>query len=98
MGIREELPEDALIMDGYDDCIIGTCERFGFSDIVVAYDYDKVIKKLMDEGMTDEEAVEFFEFNMLGAWVGDKTPVFIRLTVEQDSGKTPAAPEPSPSH
>jgi hypothetical protein len=74
-----ELPEDALIMDGFDDCIIGTCDRFGLSETVVAYDYDKVIKKLMEEGMTDDEAVEFFEFNMLGAWVGDKTPVFIKI-------------------
>ena len=79
MGIELELPEDALILDGYDDCIVGTCERFGFSEVVVAYDYNKVIKKLMDEGMTDEEAQEFFDFNIIGAWVGDKTPVFIKF-------------------
>lgn len=74
-----ELLDGALILDGYDDCIIGTCERFGFSEVVVAYDYNKVIKKLMDEGMTDEEAQEFFDFNIIGAWVGDKTPVFIKI-------------------
>ena len=79
MGIELELPEDALILDGYDDCIVGTCERFGFSEVVVAYDYNKVSKKLMDEGMTDEEAQEFFDFNIIGAWVGDKTPVFIKF-------------------
>jgi hypothetical protein len=28
------------------------------------------------DGMTYDEAVEFFEFNVLGAWVGDETPAF----------------------
>jgi len=70
-----ELPEDALTMDGYDDCIIGVCRRFGQNDIV-AYDYSKVIDKLC-ESMTHEEAVEFFEFNQIGAWMGDNTPCFV---------------------
>jgi len=43
--IRDRLAEidpDLLLMDGFDDCIIGICEAFG-SVPVVAYDYDKVI-------------------------------------------------------
>jgi len=26
--------------------------------------------------MTYDDAVEFFEFNILGSWVGDETPAF----------------------
>ena len=73
--IREYYP-DLLIMDGFDDCIIGICSRFGQSDIV-AYDLKKVIEKLMADGMTEEQAYEYYEFNQLGAGMGDLTPCFI---------------------
>jgi len=78
--IRDELAEidpDLLLMDGFDDCIIGVCEAFG-SVPVVAYDYDKVLANLQASGMTYEEAVEYHEFNQAGAYVGERTPVFIR--------------------
>jgi hypothetical protein len=78
--IRDELAEidpELLLMDGFDDCIIGICEAFG-SVPVVAYDYDKVLANLQASGMTYEEAVEYHEFNQAGAYVGERTPVFIR--------------------
>jgi hypothetical protein len=78
--IRDELAEidpDLLLMDGFDDCIIGICESFGGVP-VVAYDYDKVLANLQASGMTYEEAVEYHEFNQAGAYVGERTPVFIR--------------------
>jgi hypothetical protein len=78
--IRDELAEidpDLLLMDGFDDCIIGICEAFG-SVPVVAYDYDRVLANLQASGMTYEEAVEYHEFNQVGAYVGERTPVFIR--------------------
>jgi len=77
--IREllsEIDNELLLMDGFDDCIIGVCESFGGAP-VVAYNYDLVIAKLQSHGMTYEEAVEYHEFNQLGAWVGERTPVFI---------------------
>jgi hypothetical protein len=79
VSIRDELAEidpDLLLMDGFDDCIIGICESFG-GESVVAYDYGKVIAQLESQGMTYEEAVEFHEFNQAGAYVGERTPVFI---------------------
>ncbi len=78
--IRDELAEidpDLLLMDGFDDCIIGICESFGGVP-VVAYDYDKVLANLQASGMTYEEAVEYHEFNQAGSCVGERTPVFIR--------------------
>tara|TARA_R100000808_G_C2118799_1_gene130628 strand:- start:401 stop:688 length:288 start_codon:yes stop_codon:yes gene_type:complete len=70
---------EAMLMDGYDDCIAGVLERFGMDQIIV-YDKEKIIKRHMDDGMTHEEAIEYFEFNQLGAWVGDRTPAFITTT------------------
>lgn len=51
--------DDLLFMDGYDDCIIGVADRFGM-ETVVAYDKDKIIKRLIKDGMSLEEAEEFF--------------------------------------
>ena len=68
--------DDLLKMDGYDDCIVGIVRRFGQQPIL-CYSTDKVLKKLMKEGMTEEEALEFFEFNQIGAWMGDTTPCFL---------------------
>lgn len=79
--IREticEYNDSALFMDGFDDCIIGMCVRYG-QPVIAAYDLEKVIQKLMGDGMTREEAVEFFEFNQVGAWVGDSTPCFVTV-------------------
>ena len=66
---------DLLIMDGFDDCIEGVVERFGQNPIV-CYNKQKVLSVLGEE-MTSEEAYEWFEFNQIGAWVGDSTPCFI---------------------
>jgi len=63
-------------MDGYDDCIAGLGTRYGQPSILI-YDMARVLKKLESDGMTREEAVEYFHYNMIGAWVGDDTPAFL---------------------
>lgn len=61
----------------FDAAIIGMAERAG-GLCVVAYDSDACIAALMDaDGMDFDEAVEFFEFNTKGAYLGDGTPIFI---------------------
>ena len=67
---------DMMAMDGYDDCIAGVMSRFG-EEVILVYDREKVIEKLMDQGMTEDDAEEFHEFNQAGAYVGKKTPAFL---------------------
>lgn len=74
--IEEQLEDHMMVMDGYDDCILGIAERCGDPN-VLAYDTAKIIKKLMKEGMSYDEAWEWFSFNQVGAYVGEGTPVFI---------------------
>jgi hypothetical protein len=50
--------------------------RFGLEPIL-CYDYDKVIATMIARGMTEEQALEDFEYNIIGAWVGDGTPCFL---------------------
>ena len=87
-----EINEEALIIDGFDSAIIGMAERINLGP-VVAYDEEKIIDILISqmelddtEGMTEDEiegekvtmAIEHFEYNIKGAWLGEYTPVFIR--------------------
>jgi len=78
--------ENTLIMDGFNDCIIGFLERFGLPEPIVVYDREKVIQKLMDNGIENyEEAEEFYYYNQLGGWHGDGTPAFlIRVLNNED--------------
>ena len=82
MSTREKIAdylEEAMFLDPaelFDEAIIGVAERAGGLG-VVAYDRAVCIERLIADGMTEEEAEEFFEFNTLGSWVGDMTPVFI---------------------
>ena len=79
-SLRDQIAEfnpEALFMDGFDDALLGVAMRFGMNE-VACYDYDKVIACMVKDGMTDEQAVEFFEFNQIGAWMGENTPVFVR--------------------
>jgi hypothetical protein len=87
--IRSEISErneDAMLLDGHDNAIMGMVEIPGIGDIVL-YDPQIIVKNLMDGGMTYEEAVEFFMFNINGAYFGTNTPaMFIRLaTLEGDN-------------
>jgi|TARA_B110000211_G_scaffold176582_2_gene199537 hypothetical protein len=70
---------EMLTADGLDAAILGVGERCGQPDIV-AYDVAKIIEILMDrDGMSYEEAFEFYEHNIAGAWHGDQTPLWVRV-------------------
>lgn len=74
--LLSEVNEEMLFADGYEDALIGYVERFGMGPVAL-YDRNKCIEILMKrDGMTDEEAEEFFSFNTIGAWMGDSTPAF----------------------
>ena len=48
------------------------------SDHRAVYDYEKMVMCLMKEdGMEEEEAREFIDYNTVGAWFGDKTPIIL---------------------
>jgi hypothetical protein len=74
-----------LRAEGLDAAIIGICRRYGQEDVIL-YDEAKVIEILQKMDMDYEEAVEFYEFNIIGTWAGEGTPAFcFRLTdVELD--------------
>ena len=69
--------EDALLLDGFEQAFIGVARRCGQPSLA-AYSYAKCIDVLMSrDGMEWDDAVEFFEFNVVGAWMGPNTPVIV---------------------
>lgn len=67
-----------VLADGLDAAFIGLMQRFNVLGPVACYDYDRVIQSFMADGMTEEDAIEYFEFNVIGAWVGERTPCYLR--------------------
>ena len=76
LDIITEINPKALKADGFDDAILGITNRCG-DDSLIAYDYDKCVKILQKE-MSYEDAVEYMEFNIVGSYVGEGTPIFIK--------------------
>jgi len=80
-GIKEEISEineDALFADGFEEALIGVCYRFGTNPLAT-YNKEKIFEILMRDGMNYDEAVEYFEYNIIGSWVGENTPVFLDI-------------------
>jgi len=70
---------------GFDDAIIGVSTPSPGRPPLVVYNTRSCIQILMDrDEMTEEEAWEFFEFNVQGAWVGDTTPLYIDVLEADD--------------
>ena len=73
-----------LLADGFEKAFVGVVHRYGLHVPVAAYNLEKCIEILMQDGMTREEAEEYFDFNVIGAWVGESTPFFIEpLSLEE---------------
>lgn len=81
MNLKEKLDEhigddySILLADGLDEAFIGI--GWQFNTPLAVYDRDKCIEILESQGMTPEEAQEYFYFNTQGAYVGEQTPVFV---------------------
>jgi len=73
----ESIGESVLLADGFDDAMIGVSQRIN-EPLLAVYSYDKMIDVLIErDGLDYEEATEYLEFNVLGAWVGEKTPIIV---------------------
>lgn len=71
--------DDLLKFDGFDDAIIGVCVTWHGNMLVerIIYNGKKILDQLMAGGMSEEEASEHIDFNMLGAYVGESTPAIM---------------------
>ena len=68
--------ENAVTLTGYDDAIIGMAYSYGKNPVVL-YSIEKVLEKLMEDGMERDEAFEFFDYNILGSYISENNPIFM---------------------
>ena len=62
--------EELLRMDGFDDAVIGIDEH----SMRLIYSRNKILE-ILQKDMSEIDALEYFEFNIHCAYVGEKTPI-----------------------
>lgn len=67
--------DQTMLATGFEKAIIGLDTT---GDVFrVIYDIDKIVEILMEDNeMTEEDALEHLDYNILGGWVGEGTPIY----------------------
>jgi|TARA_R100000951_G_C2496724_1_gene136150 hypothetical protein len=71
-----------MTADGFDKAVVGTITSYGRGETVL-YSTEKILEIMMQrDGMSADEALEFFHFNILGSYNGKGMPAFLNDHVE----------------
>lgn len=80
--LAEHFGDDLLFADNFDNAIIGVSMGISCGTKVV-YDAEEMARTLVvSEGITEQEAWEYLEFNTFNAYVGDNTPIFVSTSLD----------------
>lgn len=74
--------EPLLVFDGLDEAIIGVSAHAPGRPSCVVYDYERCVSALME--MEEDEAREWMEYNVVGAWLGERTPIVMIIPVGEE--------------
>lgn len=70
---------EAVLLDGFDEALVGLALSYSSNIPVAAYSVSKIIHILKEEnGMSEDAALEYFEYNLFGGYFGEYSPVFIQ--------------------
>ena len=74
--ILDMYPDEGYIKaDGFDPAVIGVS-----TNGCLVYDVETILEILMERnGWSYEDAVEYFDYNIDGAYVGERTPIYVNL-------------------
>ena len=72
----------AIVFDDCDSAVIGYGSQHGFESVLI-YDYNLLIINCIEQGMTEEEAMEYVDYNIVGLWAGDRTPIIMFRFLEE---------------
>lgn len=77
LDLARENEDGLVILNGLDAAVIGVSSRCGQASCLV-YSSERIVRILIErDGMTRDEAEEFFDFNIAGAYMGERTPFFL---------------------
>tara|TARA_R110000851_G_scaffold78707_4_gene173618 strand:+ start:425 stop:685 length:261 start_codon:yes stop_codon:yes gene_type:complete len=76
------VPDETLLADGFEGALLGFCEQMNMP-VQAVYSYGQCVSILVNrDGMSYDEAIEWMEFNVVSAYVGPETPVFVHAYME----------------
>jgi len=79
--LEETYPdEEFLLADGLEEAFVGVDD----ATKKTMYDSRICLDIYVKDGMSYEEALEYFEFNVVGAYLGEKTPIFLNYNNYED--------------
>jgi len=80
----DEYAEGAVLLDGLESAIIGIVEEFGNGRRIL-YSKPKILSILCErDSMTEEEAEEFYSYNILGLYASEQNPVFLDIILDEN--------------
>ncbi len=80
--LAEHFGDDLMFATNFDNAIIGVSMGISCGTKVV-YDAEEMAKTLVvSEGITEQEAWEYLEFNTFNAYVGENTPIFVSTSLD----------------
>tara|TARA_R110000868_G_scaffold401607_1_gene677209 strand:+ start:764 stop:1066 length:303 start_codon:yes stop_codon:yes gene_type:complete len=78
----DEYAEGAVLLTGLEDAVIGIVEDFGSPGRKMLYSKQKILNILQERDlMTYDEAEEFYDYNIVGLYVGEQNPIFLDLEI-----------------
>lgn len=73
--IIEMYPDDTfLTVNDMDEAIVGV----DVNSLRLIYSVEKIYEILM-RNMPESDAIEYFDYNISGAYMGDNTPIFAKM-------------------
>ena len=69
--IKSFSEDEFLKADGFDEAVIG----FEESSMRLIYSVSKCLE-ILEKDMSPEDAYEYFNYNVIGAYVGEETPIW----------------------
>ena len=79
-----ETAEGAVVLTGFDDAIIGLAEEFGNGPRIL-YSREKILQILQErDEMSFNDALDFYDFNILGMYVGEQDPIILYETLNKE--------------
>ncbi len=71
------MDESTLLMDAFEKAL--TCfSRRANEPLLAVYSWEHMVDVLIQrDGMSYDDATEYIDYNCIGAWVGEQTPIIV---------------------
>jgi hypothetical protein len=76
--------ENVILLDDHDNAIVGVNYQDG---IHLCYSVEAIVENLVGQGMTEEEAFEYYEYNIEGSRFSENEPIYIQDFKFDSEGK-----------